>query len=91
MLIQWSDEDQLYICSLPEFGELCKTHGDTFEHAARNGREVLEMLIESLQNSGKLLPIPDLYPDETTKRQPVRSSKAPTKSSSKDSKVRSAH
>ena len=90
MLIQWSDEDQLYICSLPEFGELCKTHGDTFEQAARNGREVLEMLIESLQNSGKTLPIPDLYADEAVIRRPVRTSKLATKISSKNSNVRSA-
>ena len=90
MLIQWSDEDQLYICSLPEFGEFCKTHGDTFEKAARNGREVLEMLIESLQNAGKPLPNPDLYPGETANRQPSRNAKLSAKTSSKSSKLRSA-
>ena len=47
VIIQWSDEDQAYVVSLPEWGSLCKTHGDTYEQAARNAQEVLEMLVES--------------------------------------------
>lgn len=46
MLIQWSDEDQVYVVSLPEFGPYAKTHGDTYEEAARMGQEVLELLME---------------------------------------------
>jgi antitoxin HicB len=47
VVIQWSDEDQCYVVSLPEWGKSSKTHGDTYEEAATNAREVLEMLIES--------------------------------------------
>jgi predicted RNase H-like HicB family nuclease len=58
MLIQWSDEDQLYIASMPEFGPYCKTHGSTYEEAAKNGHEVLELLLEDYQAMGHALPPP---------------------------------
>ena len=57
MLIQWSDGDQTYIVTLPEFGG-CHTHGDSYEAAAKHGREVLELLIESSLEEGELLPAP---------------------------------
>ena len=34
MIIQWSDEDQVYIVHLPEFGPYAQTHGSTYEEAA---------------------------------------------------------
>jgi predicted RNase H-like HicB family nuclease len=61
MVIQWSDEDQVYVASLPEFGKSCKTHGDTFVEAAKNGQEVLELLIETYQAEGRPLPAPTLF------------------------------
>ena len=36
ILIQWSDEDQKYIVSLPEFGPYAHTYGDTYEEALKN-------------------------------------------------------
>lgn len=57
MLIQWSDEDGVYVVTLPEFGD-CKTHGATYEAAARSGQEVLESLIEIWQTEGRSLPEP---------------------------------
>jgi predicted RNase H-like HicB family nuclease len=59
MMIQWSEDDQVYVASLPEFGG-CKTHGDTHKDAAKNGREVLELLIETYQAEGRSLPTPSL-------------------------------
>ena len=47
VIIQWSEEDNAYVVSLPEWGCGCKTHGATYEEAARNAREVLEMLVET--------------------------------------------
>jgi antitoxin HicB len=47
MVIQWSDEDQIYVVSLPEWGKYAQTHGSTYEDAVRNGQEVLQMLIDS--------------------------------------------
>ena len=58
MVIQWSDEDQVYVVSLPEFGPYSKTHGATYEEAARHGREVLELLIDTYQEDGRPLPEP---------------------------------
>ena len=57
IIIQWSDEDQCYIVSLPEFGKYARTHGDTYEEAVKNAQEVLELLIEDNNN----LPQPNVY------------------------------
>ena len=46
ILIQWSEEDQCYVASLPEFGPYAHTHGSTYEEALQNGKEVLGMLME---------------------------------------------
>lgn len=59
MVIQWSEEDNLYLVHLPEFpSQQFVTHGETYEEAARRGQEVIEMLIEDYQESGKPLPEP---------------------------------
>ncbi len=58
MVIQWSEEDQVFVVSLPEFGPYSKTHGATYEEAAKNGQEVLELLIETCRAEGKPLPEP---------------------------------
>jgi antitoxin HicB len=56
MPIQWSDEDQVFIASLPEFGDFAKTHGKTYEDAAKNGHEVLDLLIETYKAERRRLP-----------------------------------
>jgi predicted RNase H-like HicB family nuclease len=61
LIIRWSDEDQCYIAWIPEFGIGTKTHGATYEEAARAGQEVIELLGE---HDGELpLPEPWLYKD----------------------------
>ena len=57
ILIQWSDEDQCYIVSFPEFGKYARTHGNTYEEAVKNAQEVLELLIEDNND----LPQPNIY------------------------------
>jgi predicted RNase H-like HicB family nuclease len=60
MIIRWSDEDQAYLVMLPELygeGRYC-THGETYEEAAKNGREVMEMLLEDYEETGRPLPEP---------------------------------
>ena len=66
MLIRWSDEDQAYLVTLPEWqGHLqnwqTATHGKTNAEAVERGREVLEMLIEAAREEGKPLPAPRLF------------------------------
>lgn len=59
MIIQWSEEDNIYLVALPDFpGDKWATHGETYEEAATNGREVLELLIESYKERNIALPIP---------------------------------
>ncbi len=65
MVIKWSDEDSVYLVSLPEWMPLlinkeAVTHGATYEEAARNGQEVIEMLIEEWEAKGKTLPTPQV-------------------------------
>jgi antitoxin HicB len=57
VIIQWSEEDRVYVVTLPEWGG-CHTHGSTYEEAAKNAREVLEMLIETERQEGRELPPP---------------------------------
>ncbi len=61
ILIQWSDEDQTYVVSFPEWGDLAHTHGDTYEEALNNAKEALELLIETAQDGGEPLPAPQLF------------------------------
>lgn len=61
MLIQWSDEDQAFLVTLPEWADRVLgpvTHGDTYEQAVRNGQEALEALIASARKHGESLPQP---------------------------------
>jgi predicted RNase H-like HicB family nuclease len=61
IVIQWSEEDQLYIVSLPEFGPYTHTHGKTYEEALAMAQDCLETLIDVYQTNGKALPEPNLY------------------------------
>jgi predicted RNase H-like HicB family nuclease len=63
MLIQWSEEDQLFLVTIPEFVErvvMPCTHGKTREEAIRNGEEVMEMYLEAWQADGEIIPEPSL-------------------------------
>jgi predicted RNase H-like HicB family nuclease len=59
IVIQWSEEDNCYVVSLPEFGPYAHTHGDTYEEALQNAQEVLQMLIEDTPKES--LPQPRTY------------------------------
>lgn len=61
MVIQWSDEDQAYLVSLPDWeGRVSNpvTHGDTYEEAAKNGLDAITALSEWTVNEGRALPSP---------------------------------
>jgi predicted RNase H-like HicB family nuclease len=57
MLIQWDDEDQIYIISVPELPG-AKTHGKTYEEAIKNALEVIELWIENAKATGRPIPKP---------------------------------
>lgn len=60
ILIQWSDEYQLYIATLPEFGQYFRTQGNSYREALENAEELLEIAIEEYNKRGKELPQPAL-------------------------------
>jgi antitoxin HicB len=68
VMIQWSNEDDCFVVSLPEWGEFCHTHGDTYEEALTNAQEVLEMLIEGAIADGETLPTPQTFPTPVLSR-----------------------
>ncbi len=57
MTIQWSDEDEVYMVTLPEFDN-ATTHGDTYEKAARQGSDLIESFIMWYEQDAKPLPEP---------------------------------
>jgi antitoxin HicB len=58
MVIAWSEEDPVYMVSLPEWGDLVHTHGDTYAEAVARDEELPEGLVASRQAHGKELPAP---------------------------------
>ncbi len=59
--IEWSDEDRVYVVSLPEWGDLVHTHGATHEEALERGKELIEELIACRQERGEALPRPRVF------------------------------
>ncbi len=59
MVIFWSEEDDAYLVSLPDWDGISMnpvTHGDTYAEAVRNGEEALEGLVASMTKHGEPLP-----------------------------------
>lgn len=57
VVIRWSEEDQLYIAAMPEWGRFALTHGATYAEAAEMAQEALELLMDGEES----LPEPDLF------------------------------
>ena len=61
MILQRSDEDELFIVTIPEFSERAVmpcTHGKTREEAICDGEEVIEMYLEGWQALCEPIPEP---------------------------------
>jgi antitoxin HicB len=66
MLVEWSNDDQAFLVTLPEWEERVLgpvTHGDTYEEAVERGKEALSALIASARQHNELLPTPRTYVD----------------------------
>ncbi len=59
MIIQWDDEDSIFVVSVPELK--VKSHGRTYEEAIKNALEVIDMWLEVARQNGKLIPPPHKY------------------------------
>jgi len=49
ILIRWSEEYLCFVVFLPEFQDIMQpvTHGDSYEEALENAKEVIELLTEN--------------------------------------------
>ena len=65
MIIEWSDRDNAFIVTLPEWekqaGLIGHTHGNTYAEALKMGEELLELLIEGQIADGLPLPQPRTF------------------------------
>jgi predicted RNase H-like HicB family nuclease len=57
MVIQWSEEDNAYIVTVPELPG-CITHGETYEEAISQGRDAIESWIDASIALGHPIPTP---------------------------------
>jgi len=69
MVIQWSNKDSCFVVTLPEWGELCHTYGDTYEEALSNAKEVLQLMVNSSMAEGADLPEANIFKEKTHKVQ----------------------
>jgi predicted RNase H-like HicB family nuclease len=60
MIIEWSDEDQAFIVTVPELPG-CRTHGETYEKAVKQGKEAIEGWLEVAKDMGWELPTPKTF------------------------------
>lgn len=64
MLIEWSELDDAYVVSFPEWeraGHLDHTHGANYAEAAQKGQEMLDFLIDSAEEDQESVPTPALF------------------------------
>lgn len=59
MNIQWSEEDQAYIVTVPELPG-CKTHGTTYEEAVKQAQYAIEGWLETSLALGRPIPAPKI-------------------------------
>lgn len=60
MQIEWSDEDRVYIVTVPELPG-CRTHGATYEEAVRQGQDAIESWLDAARAWGRPIPAPRRY------------------------------
>jgi predicted RNase H-like HicB family nuclease len=69
LFLQWSEEDQLFLVTIPEFSDDLRsvvdhrvimpyTYGKTREKAIHNGEEVIEMYLEAWEAEAETIPQP---------------------------------
>ncbi len=60
MDIQWDEEDQIYIVTVPELPG-CRTHGKTYEEAVQQGQDAIDSWIMVAEELGRPIPTPRLW------------------------------
>jgi len=62
MVIEWSDEDGLYIATIPELPG-CRTHGKTQVEAVEMGRDAIAEWLDANRAWERPIPAPHLFAD----------------------------
>ena len=60
MVIEWSEEDQAYIVTVPELPG-CRTHGDTYELAVEQGQDAVVSWISARRATQRPVPAPRVF------------------------------
>jgi predicted RNase H-like HicB family nuclease len=60
MIIQWDDEDKIYVVTVPELPG-CRTHGHTYEEAVQQGQDAIDNWIEDAIASNDPVPPPSMF------------------------------
>ena len=60
MIIEWSEEDQAYIVTIPELPG-CRTHGPTYEQAVAQGQDAIVRWISARRASHRQIPPPRAF------------------------------
>jgi len=77
MLIQWSPEDDAFIVTLPEFDN-ARTHGETYEKAVREGKDLIESFVMWYHQDGRTLPEPAYFDFDSPNEAATRAAKLMT-------------
>ena len=67
MIIEWSDEDNAYIVTVPELPG-CRTHGETYEEAVQQGQDAIESWVMVAVEDNEPLPPPRQFDSDSTCR-----------------------
>ena len=60
MVIEWSDEDDAYVVTVPELPG-CMTHGATHVEAVKQGEDAIESWVDAARDLGRLVPEPRVF------------------------------
>lgn len=70
MIIEWEPEGAVFVVTVPELPG-CRTHGETYEEAVRQGQEAIEGWIDAMRFWGRPIP-PARYANRTEVNFPGR-------------------
>jgi predicted RNase H-like HicB family nuclease len=60
MTIEWSDEDDAFIVTVPELPG-CITHGATYAEAVQQGEDAIGSWLDAARAGGRPIPAPKLF------------------------------